>query len=160
LAIVRRLVELMNGRIWVESTIGAGSRFYFTVELELCDEPPPERPAAKRAAIKGTRALIVDDNATNRRILGEVRNSWESVRTACQSAGEALIHLRDAYRGGKPFELLLSDVNMPQTDGFMLLEQVRRDPSLADIITIMLTSGDRAEDSTRCQQLGITQRLM
>src|SRR4029077_15714278 len=78
----------------------------------------------------------------------------------CEGAAQAISQLRDAYRGGKPFELLLSDVNMPQTDGFTLVEQVRRDPSLSDITTIMLTSGDRAEDTARCQQLGIAQRLM
>ncbi len=160
LAIVRRLVDLMRGRIWVESTPGQGSRFYFTVDLEICQDPPPERPAARRAALKGTRALIVDDNATNRRILDEVLKSWELLPTACEGASEALSQLREAYHGGKPFELLLSDVNMPETDGFMFLEQVRRDPSLADITTIMLTSGEREADAARCQQLGIAQRLM
>jgi two-component system, sensor histidine kinase and response regulator len=80
--------------------------------------------------------------------------------TACASAAEALQQLRVAFRNGKPFELLLSDVNMPEMDGFALLEQVRRDPSLADITAILLTSGERAEDADRCQQLGIAQRLM
>jgi CheY-like chemotaxis protein/HPt (histidine-containing phosphotransfer) domain-containing protein len=86
--------------------------------------------------------------------------SWELAPTACSSAAEALTALRAAFRGGKPYELLLSDVNMPESDGFSFLEQVRRDPSLADITTIMLTSGDRADDASRCQQLGVAQRLM
>jgi two-component system, sensor histidine kinase and response regulator len=160
LAIVRRLVELMQGKIWVESTVGHGSRFYFTVRLEICDEPQPQRTATRRGALKGTRALVVDDNATNRRIVSDVLTSWELVPTACASAEEALAQLRTAFRGGRPFELLLSDVNMPETDGFTLLEQVRRDPSVADITAIMLTSGDRQEDMARCQDLGVTQRLM
>jgi two-component system sensor histidine kinase/response regulator len=160
LAIVRRLVELMHGRVWIESTVGQGSRFYFTVSLELCEQPPPERPAAKRGALKGTRALIVDDNATNRRILDEILRSWELTPTTCGDAGEALAQMRAGFRGGKPYELLLSDVNMPECDGFTFLEQIRRDPSLADIVAIMLTSGDRAEDAARCQQLGVAQRLM
>ncbi|HEY2411152.1 MAG TPA: response regulator [Pirellulaceae bacterium] len=160
LAIVRRLVDLMQGKTWVESKVGKGSRFYFTVSLELCDEPPLQRPAIRRGAIKGTRALIVDDNATNRRILNEVLTSWELAPAECESASEAITQLRVAYRDGKPFELLLSDVNMPGTDGFTLVEQVRRDPSLADITTIMLTSGEREEDAARCQQLGVAQRLM
>ena len=160
LAIVRRLVELMDGRVWVESTPGKGSQFYFTVRLEHCTEPMRERPLLKRSALKGTRALIVDDNATNRRILHEVLTNWDITPTACESAAEALTLLRAAFREGRPFELLLSDVNMPQIDGFSLVEQVRRDPSLADITTIMLTSGDRSEDAARCEQLGISQRLM
>jgi two-component system, sensor histidine kinase and response regulator len=160
LAIVRRLVELMHGRVRVESKVGEGSQFYFTARLEICTEPPPERQAPRRAALKGTRAIVVDDNATNRRIVEEVLASWELHPTSCAGAAEALQQLRTAFRTGKPFELLLSDVNMPEIDGFMLLEQVRRDPSLADITTILLTSGDRAEDAARCQQLGVTQRLM
>jgi CheY-like chemotaxis protein len=160
LAIVRRLVDLMHGKTWVESTVGKGSRFYFTVALEQCDGPQPERPAIRRGAIKGTRALVVDDNATNRRILTEVLTNWELSPTECQSAAEAILQLRSAYRDGKPFELMLSDVNMPEIDGFALVEQVRRDPSLADITTIMLTSGERDEDVSRCQQLGVAQRLM
>lgn len=160
LAIVRRMAELMQGRVWVESTPGKGSRFYFTARLDICDQPPPERPISKRGVIKGTRTLIVDDNATNRRILDEVLQNWELTATSCPSAADALAQLRSAFHGGKPYELLLSDVNMPEMDGFALIEQIRRDPSLADITAIMLTSGDRAEDTLRCQELGVAQRLM
>ena len=160
LAIVRRLVGLMGGTIDVESDVGAGSRFHFTVRLEQCPDPPPEKAGPKRGALKGTRALVVDDNATNRRIVEEVLQSWEVASTVSSSAAEALALLRKAYRQGAPFELLLSDVNMPETDGFTLLEQIRRDPSLADITAIMLTSGDRAEDAARCQELRVAQRLM
>jgi two-component system, sensor histidine kinase and response regulator len=160
LAIVRRLVELMDGRVWIESTVGKGSRFYFTARVELCNEAPPERPKARREALKGTRALLVDDNATNRRILSDVLTSWELLPTACESAADAHAELREAFRSGKPFELLLSDVNMPECDGFTFLEQVRRDPSVANIVAIVLTSGDRAEDSARCRELGVDQRLM
>src|SRR5947199_5897641 len=160
MAIVGLLVELMGGRVWVESAIGQGSRFYFTVRLEVGDEPPPHRTPPRRAALKGTRVLIVDDNATNRRIVEDILASWDLAAASCDSANEALKQLRSAYRAGKPFELLLSDVNMPQIDGFSLIEQVRRDPSLSDITTILLTSGDRAADAARAQQLGVAQRLM
>jgi len=159
LAIVRKLIELMGGRIWVESKVGEGTRFYFTIRLQRCLLPPPARPEPKRGALKGTRALVVDDNVTNRRIIEEALHSWEVVPSSCGSAAEALAALRAAYRSGAPFELLLSDVNMPGADGFALLEQIRRDPSLADITAILLTSSERAEDAARCQQLRVNQRL-
>jgi two-component system sensor histidine kinase/response regulator len=102
----------------------------------------------------------VDDNATNRRIVEEVLATWELSPKTLASAAEALAELRSGFRQGKPYELLLSDVNMPDTDGFALLEQIRRDPSLSDIPAILLTSGDRPEDAARCRELNIEQRLM
>jgi two-component system, sensor histidine kinase and response regulator len=160
LAIVRRLVELMDGRVWIESRPGEGSKVYFTVRLAKCAQPPPDRVARKRGALAGTRALIVDDNATNRRIVEEVLAGWQFVTASCDSAAAALAELRAGFGRGEPYELLLSDVNMPQMDGFDLLEQVRRDPSLSDITAILLTSADRPDDSSRCQQWAVAQRLM
>jgi len=160
LAIVRRLAQLMDGRIWVESAVGQGSRFNFTAKLKLCHDPQPDRATPKRSALKGTRTLVVDDNATNRRIIEEVLRNWELVPATAASGDEALGELRQAFRQGRPYELLLSDVNMPQSDGFSLVEQVRRDPSLADITVILLTSADQSEDADRCQRLRIAERLM
>ena len=160
LAIVRRLVELMNGKVWVESKMGEGTRFYFTVCIRLCESPPPDRIAPRRQALRGTRVLTVDDNATNRRIVDEVLANWDLLPTSCSSVEEGMAALRAAFRQGRPFELLLSDVNMPEVDGFTLIEQVRRDPSLSDMVIIILTSGDRPEDAARADSLGVSQRLM
>jgi CheY-like chemotaxis protein/HPt (histidine-containing phosphotransfer) domain-containing protein/anti-sigma regulatory factor (Ser/Thr protein kinase) len=158
LAIVRRLVQLMGGRVWAESTPGEGSRFHITLTLPLA--PPPATQPPRRVMLPGTRVLVVDDNATNRRIVAEVLGGWELLVASCASAEEAIQQLREAFRSGSPFDLLISDVNMPQADGFSLLEQVRRDPTLADLPAILLTSSERPEDSQRSQQLGVAQRLM
>jgi CheY-like chemotaxis protein/HPt (histidine-containing phosphotransfer) domain-containing protein len=121
---------------------------------------PPDRTLPKRHALRGTRALVVDDNATNRRIVEEVLTNWELVPESCSGPAEALALLRGGYGAGRPFELLLSDLAMPGEDGFALIEQVRRDPALADLTVILLTSNDRAEDAARCEELRVSQRLM
>ncbi len=160
LAIVRRYVELMEGRVWVESKVGEGSKFLFTAQLALCRQPPPDRTIPKRNAVRGTRALIVDDNATNRRIVEEVLTNWELLPTSCSSTAEAIEKLRTGFRAGRPFELLLSDVHMPGEDGFALIEQIRRDPALSDLTVILLTSSDQPEDAARSEQLRVAERLM
>jgi len=92
--------------------------------------------------------------------VAETLGGWELSATTSASAADAIEQLRQAFRAGRPFDLLISDVNMPQTDGFTLLEQVRRDPTLSDIPAILLTSSEQPGDGERCQQLGVTQRLM
>jgi two-component system sensor histidine kinase/response regulator len=159
LAIVRKYVELMHGRTWIESEVGRGSKFYFTVFLDRCSDPPPDRTVPKRSFLRGTRVLVVDDNATNRRIVEEVLTNWDLIPTGCASAREAIDELWHAVRHGRPYELLLSDVNMPDQDGYSLIEQVRRDPSLSDITVMLLTSSDH-ETNGRAERLRIAQRLM
>ena len=160
LAIVQRLVELMGGQAWVESEIGAGSKFHLTASFQVCDEPPTDRSAPRRGAMRGTRALIVDDNSTNRRILSEVLKNWELLPTECSSVDAALAMLRQAHRESRPFELLISDVNMPHRDGFELVEEIRRDSELAELIVMLLTSGERPDHGARCEELNVSQRLM
>ena len=114
LAIVRRLVELMHGRVWVESTVGQRQPVLFHGLLGICAMSRRRSGrSSERGDLKGTRVLVVDDNATNRRILDEVLTNWELLRRPASDAAAALVQLRSAFRGGKPYELLLSDVNMP-----------------------------------------------
>ena len=160
LTIVKRLVELMKGRVWIESEIGKGSKFHFTVSLPLCDEPAPKDETPRRTAIRGTRCLVVDDNATNRRILDEILQSWEMLPTCADSGTSALATLKAGVEAGQRFELVLTDINMPEMDGFALIEQIRADDKLADTITIILTSGDRPNDAARAEKLGVSQRLL
>ncbi|MBC7857006.1 MAG: response regulator, partial [Pirellulaceae bacterium] len=160
LTIVRRLVEIMGGRVWVESELGKGSKFLFNVFLEDCPDPPDEVDAPHRTAVRGTRVLIIDDNATNRRILEEVVTSWDMIPTAGSSVDEALTLLHEAVSAGRRFELLLTDINMPGRDGFDLIEQVRKEPQLAETAIIVLTSGERSDDSRKCDKYDVAQRLL
>ncbi|MBW3542247.1 MAG: PAS domain S-box protein [Planctomycetes bacterium] len=157
LAISARLVELMAGRLWVESALGAGSTFHFTARFEAhdgqaCLEPP--------ASVGGTRVLVVDDNETNRRILVEMLSGWEMPATPVGGVEEALRAIRAADAAGQPFQLVLADVNMPRIDGFTFAEKIKHDPQLGGTVIMMLTSGDRPGDVARCTEVGAAAYLM
>lgn len=160
LTIVRRMVEIMGGRVWVESELGKGSKFFFNVFLDDCPHPPAENAAPRRTAIRGTRVLIVDDNSTNRRILEEIVTGWGMIPAAASSAKEALGLLHEAAAGSRRFELLLTDINMPGEDGFSLIAKVRGDLQLAETATIVLTSGERSDDARKCDRLDVAARLL
>ncbi|MHB0957876.1 MAG: hybrid sensor histidine kinase/response regulator [Pirellulaceae bacterium] len=160
LAIASRLLQLMDGRIWVESEAGRGSRFHVTVKLGLAAEEPAKPVSPEPVELHGLRVLVVDDNATNRRILEEVLLSWQMVPRTAPSGAEALKLLHAAQAAGEPFGLVLSDVHMPHMDGLTLAEQIRQDPDARHTVIIMLTSGDRPEDLVACEKLGIGAHLL
>ncbi len=160
LAISSRLVDLMGGKIWVESTVDQGSEFHFNIEYALGDEDKLELPMRNTVVVGGTPVLVVDDNATNRRILEEMLRNWGMRPTLVDNAASALETLQAAAADGSPFRLLLSDVNMPSSDGFMLAEWIRSDLSIADIAIIMLTSSGRPGDAERREELGVTANLL
>lgn len=159
LAISRRLVELMQGEIQCESTVGQGSTFHFTARFSVAADAPTET-RTRSDVVTDTRVLIVDDNATNRRILLDILKNWGMRPVAANSAEQALAYLKDAHAGGVPFRLVISDVNMPDVDGFMLAEQIRGDADICKTPLIMLTSGGRTGDASRRKKLMIAASLM
>ncbi len=157
LAITARLVEIMGGRIWVESRVGRGSTFHFTLRLGLPKEPERPRAEVEPRALRDLPVLVVDDNATNRTILREMLVGWgmDPVEAAGGRAGLAALAKRRA--AGRPFRLALVDANMPGLDGFAL---VKRLDAAAGPAVIMLTSADRRGDLPRARALGVSAYLV
>jgi signal transduction histidine kinase/CheY-like chemotaxis protein/HPt (histidine-containing phosphotransfer) domain-containing protein len=160
LTISARLVEMMGGRVWAVSTVGVGSTFHFTVKLAPARGPLPQSSLPAQAALRGTAALVVDDNATNRRILEELLRGWGMRPAAADGARAALAELRRAAAEGEPYPLVLVDAVMPEVDGFMLIEQIRREPDLAGPAIMMLTSCGQPADAGRCRALGLSAYLV
>ena len=159
LTISSRLVQLMGGRLCVESEAGRGSTFQFTATFALAMTPTLATPVPGAGDLHGLRVLIVDDNATNRRLLESMVAVWHMVPTLAVSMAEAIAALRSAQESGKPIRLVLTDFNMPDADGFTLAEHIKGDPSIADAIIVMLTSAGRPGDAARCRALGIAAYL-
>jgi CheY-like chemotaxis protein len=150
----------MGGRIWAESEEGAGSTFHFTARFDVVGEAAPRRRGPESAVIEGTRVLVVDDNATNRFILEEMLGNWGMVPAAVAGVREALDALHQAQDRGEPFSLVISDVHMPDRDGFALVDEIRKAPSIGSTVIMMLTSGDHPGDIAQCERMGVAAYLL
>ncbi|MGB8952552.1 MAG: PAS domain S-box protein [Candidatus Aminicenantales bacterium] len=159
LSICYKLVELMGGKVWVESELGKGSTFYFTISFGLAKHKAKKRERTRLEDLRDLSVLIVDDNATNRKILKAILTNWKMDPVEAASGKEALSLMRRAKKEGRPFTLILLDAQMPEMDGFTLAAKIKHDPTLANPIIMMLTSVGMRGDASRCRKLGISAYL-
>jgi two-component system sensor histidine kinase/response regulator len=160
LTIAIRLVAMIGGRMWVESEVGRGSTFHFTARLGVAKKQSTGLLRADRAALCALPVLIVDDNKTNRTILEEMFCNWGMSPVAVEGGRQAMEVLQEAKKASKPFALAVLDGRMPEMDGFTLAEWIKRDPELAAMALILLSSSGQMGDGARCRQVGIAAYLM
>jgi PAS domain S-box-containing protein len=159
LAISYRLVQMMGGRIWLESKVGQGSTFHIVVPLGLPSESAQPSLLSQRVRLRGLPVLVVDDHAINRSILEQILTKWEMKPTMAASGPAALEEMKRASAAGEPYPLILLDAMMPGLDGFALVEQIMQYPELAGATIMMLSSSGHSGDAARCRKLGVAAYL-
>ncbi|MBN1942073.1 MAG: response regulator, partial [Phycisphaerae bacterium] len=155
LSLSLQLVHLMGGKVWLESEVGEGSAFSFTLPLRVSSDAPDILTSSPKD-LAGVPVLVVDDNQTNRFLLEKILSHWEMRPTLTSGGAAALEALRDAWEKGNPFALVLLDVNMPEMDGFETARRIREDNRLAETTILMLSSVGQREHAERCRTLGIS----
>lgn len=157
LTISARLVELMKGRIWVESEPGRGTSIHFTARLGAPQSGAPL--LGREGGLAGRRALIVDDSAGNREILEKLLAAWGMRPSLAASGPEALAMLREARARREQFQVVLVDTQMPEMDGFRLAEEIQKAAASPGAVIMMLASGGQRGDAARCRELGVSAYL-
>ena len=158
LAICKQLVGLMGGQIGFNSEPGKGTTFWFTVCLQPVVQSSGSG-ASSRGNLKGLRVLIVDDNSTNQKILEHYVRAWEMESVSVLDGPSALQALRQAAADGRPFDLALLDMQMPEMDGLTLAQVIQQDPALSSVKLVMLTSLGHRGDAEKAKQAGIAAYL-
>jgi len=160
LAISTNLVALLGGRMWLESEIGKGSTFHFTMSFDVQQGPAAKGSNAHMLHLRDMAVLVVDDSAVNRRIMEGTLKRWLMKPALAENGPAAVAAMRAAQRAGMPFRLVLLDARMRGMDGFAVAEEIRNDPALAGSTLVMLTSAGQQGDGARCRELGIAGYLM
>jgi two-component system, sensor histidine kinase and response regulator len=160
LAISEQLVELMGGRISVESEVGRGSTFQFTAQFDLQPQRNGSKSDAAAVTVRNLPVLVVDDNATNRRIIEEMVANWRMKPVAVESGEAALEAVAHAHRAGAPFRLVLLDSHMPEMDGFEVARRIRQHSHSRHTDLVLLTSAGRREELARAKRIGVAAALV
>ncbi len=160
LTICARLVALLGGKIWVESSLGHGSTFHFTLRLRVSDAPAPHPGPVRPEFLRGLSALIVDDSSSNRVVLQAMLAHFGMRPTSVDGPIAALQALEIAAATGAPFAVMVLDFHMPVMDGFSLAERIREKSLASATPIVLLSSAGRIGDAARCRELGIAAYLV
>jgi two-component system, sensor histidine kinase and response regulator len=155
LTISARLVELMGGRIWVNSEPGKGSQFYFTVRCGLPEPTSAVSPGIEAQRLKGLRVLVVDDNDASRDRLAGILASWGMAPHMASDGTTGLAMVGQARHAGRPYRLVLLDLILPGSDGFAVAQALRHEALNDNVVLMMITGHGQRHDAARCREIGI-----
>jgi signal transduction histidine kinase/CheY-like chemotaxis protein len=160
LAVSKRIVTLMGGEINLKSMPGEGTTITFNADFDVSPGSQPAPPIPSEEDLHGMPTLIIDDNATNRRILSELTRQWKMNPQLCDSGEAGLAELSRAASEGHPYRLVLLDEQMPGIDGLEVLNRIRQNPMLQSAVIMMLTSCDQVESAALCRKMGVETYLI